>query len=64
MRLAPPVRTTARNPVLDAALAQQRAADAAAVALCVEAMQPAPDARRSLSQRQCYNAIVVHPIGR
>lgn len=49
MRLAPPVRTTARNPVLDAALAQKRAADRAAVALCVEAMQPqpAPDARRS-----------------
>lgn len=47
MRLAPPVRTRARNPVLDTALAQQRAADTAAVALCVDAMQPAPDARRS-----------------
>lgn len=44
MRLAPPVRTRARNPVLDEVLAQQRAA---AVALCVDAMQPAPDARRS-----------------
>ena len=51
MRLAPPVRTTARNPDLDAALASKRAADESAVALAVEAMreqQPAaPDAHRS-----------------
>lgn len=46
MRPGPgPLRTTARNPVIDAALAQKRAADTAAVTLCVEAMQPAPDAR-------------------
>jgi len=38
MRLAPPVRTTARNPVLDAALAQKRAADEACLQLAVDAM--------------------------
>ncbi len=52
MRLAPPVRTTARNPVLDAALAQKRAADElskraaheACIRLAVEAQRDAaPD---------------------
>jgi len=38
MRLAPPVRTTARNPVLDAALASKRAADEACLQLAVDAM--------------------------
>jgi len=38
MRLAPPVRTTARTPVLDAALAQRRAADEACLQLAVDAM--------------------------
>lgn len=35
------------GPVRPSAVEQVRAADAAAVALCVDAMQPAPDARRS-----------------
>lgn len=38
MRLAPPLRATARNPVLDAALAQKRAADEACLQLAVDAM--------------------------
>jgi hypothetical protein len=37
-----PQRATARNPVLDEVLASRRAADAAAIALCVEAMQVQP----------------------
>ena len=38
MRLAPPVRTTARNPVLDATVASKRAADEACLQLAVDAM--------------------------
>ena len=39
MRPGPgPLRTTARNPVLDAALAQRRAADEACLQLAVDAM--------------------------
>jgi len=40
MRPGPgPVRTTARNPALDAALAQRRAADEACLQLAVDAMR-------------------------
>ena len=45
MRLAPPVRTTARNPVLDAALASKRAADEACLQLAVDAMHDGDEQR-------------------
>ena len=38
MRLAPPVRTTARNPMLDEVLSQRRAVDEACIQLAVDAM--------------------------
>ena len=43
MRLAPPLRTTARNPVIDAALAQRRATDEACLQLAVDAMHDGDD---------------------
>ena len=45
MRLAPPLRTTARTPVLDAALAQKRAADEACLQLAVDAMHDGDELR-------------------
>ncbi len=47
MRLAPPLRTTARNPVLDAAVASKRAADEACFQLAVDAMHDELRAERT-----------------
>lgn len=47
MRLAPPVRTTARNPVLDEVLSQRRAVDEACLQLAVDAMHDEMRAARA-----------------
>ena len=61
MRLAPPLRTTARNPVLDAALEQKRAADRAAVELYADALAPVADAEPA--PRPALTTRVIYPSG-
>lgn len=60
MRPGPgPLRTTARNPVLDAAVASKRAADRAAVELYADAL--APDADHA--PRPALTTRVIYPSG-